>query len=206
MGWCLWIPSVFVSWPLSKSLFPQRGRQGSIFRCWLQQSILLAAWSFLGRHFKGVRLILGMWPWAVRNYVLIFTGQGWGLLERGLRSAWLKGSQEENLCQNSCESDGENTAEHAQDFVLRQTRAILESLRDFPGGASKETACQRRRLQRRGLDPWVGNILWGKAWQPTLIFLPGESSWTEEPEGLYSIGSQRVRHNWSDLARSRRRV
>ena len=24
--------------------------------------------------------------------------------------------------------------------------------------------------------------------------------WTEEPGGLWSIGSQRVRHNWSDLA------
>ena len=24
--------------------------------------------------------------------------------------------------------------------------------------------------------------------------------WTEEPDGLQSIGSQRVKHNWSDLA------
>ena len=26
-------------------------------------------------------------------------------------------------------------------------------------------------------------------------------SWTEEPGGLWSVASQRVRHNWSDLAR-----
>ena len=25
--------------------------------------------------------------------------------------------------------------------------------------------------------------------------------WTEEPGGLQSVGSQRVRHNWSHLAR-----
>ena len=27
--------------------------------------------------------------------------------------------------------------------------------------------------------------------------LPGESPWTEEPGGLQSMGSQRVRHNWA---------
>ena len=31
-----------------------------------------------------------------------------------------------------------------------------------------------------------------KAWQPTPIFLPGESPWTEEPGRLQSMGSQRV--------------
>ena len=24
-------------------------------------------------------------------------------------------------------------------------------------------------------DPWVGKIPWGRAWQPTPVFLPGES-------------------------------
>jgi len=27
---------------------------------------------------------------------------------------------------------------------------------------------------RHGFDPWIGNIPWGRAWQPTLVFLPGE--------------------------------
>ena len=124
--------------------------------------------------------------------VLIFAGQGWGLLKRGLRSAWLKCSQEEKLHQNSCESDNENTA---QDFVLRQTRAILESLRDFPGGASKETAYQCQRLKRGGLDPWVGKILWRRAWQPTLIFLPGESPWREEP-AVCGVTKSQTRLKW----------
>ena len=34
-----------------------------------------------------------------------------------------------------------------------------------------------------------------RAWQPTPVFVPGESPWTEEPGGLYSMGLQRVRHN-----------
>ena len=45
-------------------------------------------------------------------------------------------------------------------------------------------------------------IPWRRAWQPTPVFLPGEShgeSW-QEPGWLQSIGSQRVRHDWSNLA------
>ena len=46
----------------------------------------------------------------------------------------------------------------------------------FPGGASgKEPSCQCRRLKRSQLDLWVGKIPWRRAWQPTPVFLPGES-------------------------------
>ena len=31
------------------------------------------------------------------------------------------------------------------------------------------------RLKRHRFYPWVGNISWRRAWQPTLEFLPGES-------------------------------
>ena len=37
---------------------------------------------------------------------------------------------------------------------------------------------------------WVGTIPWKRAWQPTPVFLPGESPQTEEPGGLQSMGSQ----------------
>ena len=57
----------------------------------------------------------------------------------------------------------------------------------------------RIRLQcgRPGFDPWVGKIPWRRAWQPTPVFLPGESPWTEESIGLHSMGPQRVWHNWA---------
>ena len=46
----------------------------------------------------------------------------------------------------------------------------------FPGGAScKEPACQCRRHQRRGFNPWAGKIPWRRKWQPTLVSLPGKS-------------------------------
>ena len=47
----------------------------------------------------------------------------------------------------------------------------------FPGGASgKEQTCQCRRCKRRVFDPWVEKIPWRRAWQPTPVFLPGESN------------------------------
>ena len=41
--------------------------------------------------------------------------------------------------------------------------------------SGKEFACQCRRCQRDGFNPWVGKILWSRKWQPTLVFLPGKS-------------------------------
>ena len=47
----------------------------------------------------------------------------------------------------------------------------------FPGGASgKEPACQCRRCKWCRFDSWVGKLPWRRAWQPTPVFLPGESN------------------------------
>ena len=68
---------------------------------------------------------------------------------------------------------------------------IIYNFLGFPGGTSgKEHACQCRRHKRLGFDPLVGKIPWRRAWQPTPVFLPGESPWTEEPVRLQSMGSQ----------------
>ena len=48
---------------------------------------------------------------------------------------------------------------------------------------------------RSWFDPWLGKILWRRAWQSTSILLPGDSPWAEEPGGLQSMGSQRVGHD-----------
>ena len=47
---------------------------------------------------------------------------------------------------------------------------------------------------------WFRSLSWEgrrrrRAWQPPPVFLLGESSWTEEPGRLQSMGSQTVRHN-----------
>ena len=55
-------------------------------------------------------------------------------------------------------------------------------------------------LRDTKFDPWVGKSFWRRKRQHTPEFLPGESPRTEEPGGLQSMGSQRVWHDWSDLA------
>ena len=55
----------------------------------------------------------------------------------------------------------------------------------------------RLRWRRPGVDPWAGKIPWRRGWQPTPVFLPGESPWTEEPGGLQSMGLQGVRDDWA---------
>ena len=53
------------------------------------------------------------------------------------------------------------------------------------------------QCRRPEFNPWVGKTPWRRAWQPTPVFLPRESSWTEEPGRLQSMGLQRVRHQWA---------
>ena len=77
-------------------------------------------------------------------------------------------------------------------YILALTiyQAIQE--RSFPGASrGKESTCNARDR----FDPWVEKIPWKKKWQPTPVFLPGEIPKTEEPGGLQSRESQRVRHH-----------
>ena len=62
----------------------------------------------------------------------------------------------------------------------------------FLGGSIQRTCLQ---CGRRGFDPWVRKIPWRRAWQFTPVLSPGKCPWREEPGGLQSMVSQRVRHN-----------
>ena len=60
----------------------------------------------------------------------------------------------------------------------------------FPGGSDgKESACNVEDLDS---IPGSGRFPWRRAWQPSPVFLPGESPWIEEPGGLRSMGSQKL--------------
>ena len=68
-----------------------------------------------------------------------------------------------------------------------------KGLSSFPSSRSgKEAACQCRRRKRYRFNPWVGKIPWRRGWQPTPIFLPGEShgAWWATVHGV-----ARVRHD-----------
>ena len=45
----------------------------------------------------------------------------------------------------------------------------------FPGDASSKDLPVNGGDITHGFDPWVGKNPWRRAWQPTPVFLPGES-------------------------------
>ena len=63
--------------------------------------------------------------------------------------------------------DGSEISEHSQGII---------KIHLLPDGASgKEPAGRHRRPRRCEFDLWVRKIPWRSAWQPTPVFLPGES-------------------------------
>ena len=71
----------------------------------------------------------------------------------------------------------------------------------FPGGSSgKEPACQCRRSERCGFDPWGQEDPLEKGMATHSSVLAWGIPWTEEPGRLQSTGLQRAGYDWSDLA------
>ena len=64
----------------------------------------------------------------------------------------------------------------ASGFIIqRKNLCRFNKSKGFPGGTSgKEPAAQCRRRKRGRLHPWVRKIPWRRAWQPSLVFLPGK--------------------------------
>ena len=61
---------------------------------------------------------------------------------------------------------------------------LMKSFMGFPGGLNDLKKLSP--MQKTWFSPWVGKIPWRRAGQPTPVFLPGDSPWTEEPGGLQS--------------------
>ena len=90
---------------------------------------------------------------------------------------------------------------------LCKTRITLCVFLGFPGGASgKELTCQCRRHKRYRFSSWVGKIPWRRAWQPTPVFLPGESHEQRSLLGYTLWGRKRVGHNWAHTHTRCRRI
>ena len=73
--------------------------------------------------------------------------------------------------------------------------------RSFTSGSVVKIYLQCKSGRRLRLDPWVGKIPLEKETATHSSILVWRIPWKEEPCGLQSIESQRVGHNWSDLAK-----
>ena len=45
----------------------------------------------------------------------------------------------------------------------------------FPSGSVVKNPPALQEMWRCGFDPWIQKIPWRRKWQPTPVFLPGES-------------------------------
>ena len=57
-------------------------------------------------------------------------------------------------------------------FSLKAWRGVYQA---SPVAQRQRICVQCTRCRRCKFDPWVGKIPWRRAWQPTLVLLPGES-------------------------------
>ena len=75
---------------------------------------------------------------------------------------------------------------------------LFLSVVSFPGGThGKEPSCKCQRHKRCRFDPWVGKIPWRRAWQPTPVFLPGESMKREAWWAIvHGMAKSRARLKW----------
>ena len=58
-----------------------------------------------------------------------------------------------------------------QEYLCQPLFLIIVKLE----ASGKEPIWQCRRLKKRGFGPRVGKICWRRVWQPTIVFLPGDS-------------------------------
>ena len=72
--------------------------------------------------------------------------------------------------------DIESTASIISTYNQFNNSENVQNTRHSGHTSGKEPAYRQcRRLKRRGFDPWVGKIPLRRKWQPTPVFLPGES-------------------------------
>ena len=83
------------------------------------------------------------------------------------------------------------------DFVYWKRHKIKDSL-CFPGSPVVKNL--PADVGDNGFDPWVGKIAWQwrRQWQPTPVFLPGESHGQRSLAGYSPWGHERVRHDLRD--------
>ena len=78
---------------------------------------------------------------------------------------------------------------------IRNTGIIIYSFNEIGASLVGQLVKNLPTMQ----ETWVQFLGWEdpleRKWQPTPVFLPGESPWTEEPGGLQSIGPQRAGHD-----------
>ena len=93
--------------------------------------------------------------------------------------------------------DIESTASIISTYNQFNNSENVQNTRHSGHTSGKEPAYRQcRRLKRRGFDPWVGKIPLRRKWQPTPVFLPGES----HDRGAWRATVHEVAKSWTRLS------
>ena len=113
---------------------------------------------------------------------------------------WRQGPFQGGGCREVSSGPGEVCRHDSISFTnIKQMFNKVCYHRYLPGWHNgKEHAYQCRRHKRRVFDPWVGKIPWTKIpWQPTPVFLPGDSHGQRSLVGYSPWFCKRAGHDWS---------
>ena len=93
-------------------------------------------------------------------------------------------------------------------YGVAQSQTWLKQVSSSSSSCIKETLWadyvrSYRKHMRRRFNPWLEKTPWRRAWQPTPVFLPGESHGQKSLAGYNLSESQRVRHDWSDITHTK---
>lgn len=81
-------------------------------------------------------------------------------------------------------------------YIILYFYSAYRAIRGLPQWLNgKNSTCNTEVTEDSRFNPWVGMILWRRAWE----FMPGKSHWIEGPGRLQSMCLQTFRHDWSDL-------
>ena len=64
---------------------------------------------------------------------------------------------------------------HKESDTTERLHSLIVNMGSPSGSSGKEPACNAGDVKRHRFDPWIGKIPWGRAWQRTPVFLPGDS-------------------------------
>ena len=133
----------------------------------------------------------------------------WAVLQpaRKARLHWVLPGGWRDLGCCSVSKQGPSSQVSAVSFHMKSCPLLTSyGLLGFPGGScGKAPTCHFRRRKRQGFNPESGRSTGGGHSKP-LQYLTWRIPWTEKPGELRSIGSQRVRHDWSGLPSIRLRT
>ena len=104
-----------------------------------------------------------------------------------------------------CSTSGFPVLYYLPNFALEKAMAPHSSTLAWEIPWKEEPGRLRSMVSQRVPHDWATSLSlftfmhWRRKWQPTPVFLPGESQ-GREPGGLPSMGSHRAGHDWCDLA------